>query len=114
MKCPRVKDMGNYFAAKLASVVRSPFLNGTNPENAQGGTEVSNLGPLQTLTLLGSFILALVSAAGAVMLAWEIWEFAQAIKRNDTNAKSDALKGIIAGSIMFFAAGILSFLGFKI
>lgn len=111
---PECENMGNLFVAKLVSVTRSPFLDGTVPENVAGETNVNDLAPVKTIRLLSSLMLAIVSAYGVFVIIKNIMDLGPAIEQKDTASIGSAVKGIIGGAIMAFAGGILSFLGFTV
>lgn len=57
---------------------------------------------------LSSFVVGIIAAAGAVVLAQGIWDFASAYRSHDSGTQSQAIRGIIAGLIMMSASAVIS------
>jgi hypothetical protein len=60
---------------------------------------------------LKTFVVNIITAAGSIVLAWGVFEFASAYQSRDTAQQTDSLKKVIAGIIMVFGSQIINSLG---
>ncbi|MCD8336108.1 MAG: hypothetical protein LUD18_02335 [Lachnospiraceae bacterium] len=60
---------------------------------------------------LSSFVLSIIQAAGVIVTAWGVFEFANGYQSHDGTQQTSALKRIIAGLIMVGAGTLMSMLG---
>ncbi len=60
---------------------------------------------------LSSFVLSIIQAAGVIITAWGIFEFANGYQSHDGTQQTTGLKRVIAGLIMFGAGSLMSLLG---
>ncbi|MCC8102236.1 MAG: hypothetical protein LIP11_08245 [Clostridiales bacterium] len=63
---------------------------------------------------LNSFVLSIIQAAGVIVTAWGIFEFANGYQSHDGTQQTSALKRIIAGLIMVGAGTLMSMLGVSV
>ena len=66
----------------------------------------------QPLENLKTLVIAVIGAAGVIILAKNVMEFAQAYQQQDSSTMNSALKGIVAGVMMAGISTVLTFLGF--
>ena len=59
---------------------------------------------------LYSIVTTIITAAGAIVLAWGVFEFASAYQSRDTAQQTDSLKKVVAGILMCLAPTIISLL----
>ena len=52
-----------------------------------------------------------MTAAGAIVLAWGIFEFAAAYQHHDTSCRTSALKKVISGILMILGELVFQMLG---
>ena len=64
----------------------------------------------QKLGSLNELVLGIVTAAGVIVLAWGIFEFATAYQSHDTSQQTMSLKKVVSGIIMVAAPQIVSLL----
>ena len=64
----------------------------------------------QKLSSLNELVLGIVTAAGVIVLAWGIFEFATAYQSRDTAQQTDSLKKVVSGIIMVAAPQIINLL----
>lgn len=60
---------------------------------------------------LSTFVLSIIQAAGVIVTAWGVFEFANGYQSHDGTQQTSALKRIIAGLIMVGAGTLMSMLG---
>ncbi len=93
-----------------------------------GATMAANMLPLQVFAAAGgaggtsaitqplenlkTLVIAIIGAAGVIILAKNVMEFAQAYQQQDSSTMNSALKGIVAGIMMAGISTVLTFLGF--
>lgn len=56
------------------------------------------------------YALTIITAAGAIVLAWGVFEFASAYQSRDTAQQTDSLKKVVAGILMCLAPTIINLL----
>lgn len=78
------------------------------PVNVYAAPGASYLTPLNNLKTI---FIAVVGAAGAVVLLWGIVRFGMAFQKHDQNAEYGGIYTIAAGAIMVGASAILTALG---
>ena len=59
---------------------------------------------------LYTLVLGIITAAGVIVLAWGIFEFASAYQSRDTAQQTDSLKKVVSGIIMVAAPTIIGLL----
>ncbi len=59
---------------------------------------------------LYTLVLGIITAAGVIVLAWGIFEFASAYQSRDTAQQTDSLKKVVSGIIMVAAPTIIGML----
>ena len=64
----------------------------------------------QKLGSLNDLVLGIVTAAGVIVLAWGIFEFATAYQSHDTSQQTMSLKKVVSGIIMVTAPQIINLL----
>ena len=64
----------------------------------------------QKLGSLNELVLGIVTAAGVIVLAWGIFEFATAYQSHDTSQQTMSLKKVVSGIIMVAAPQIIALL----
>lgn len=62
------------------------------------------------INALNELVLGIITAAGVIVLAWGIFEFASAYQSHDTAQQTASLKKVISGIIMVFASQIIDML----
>ena len=75
------------------------------PMNAFAAAQVQ--GKINTLY---SIVTTIITAAGAIVLAWGVFEFASAYQSRDTAQQTDSLKKVVAGILMCLAPTIINLL----
>lgn len=63
------------------------------------------------INTLSSFVLSIIQAAGVIVTAWGVFEFANGYQSHDGTQQTTGLKRIIAGLIMVGAGTLMSMLG---
>ena len=64
----------------------------------------------QKINALNEIVLSIVTAAGVIVLAWGIFEFASAYQSHDTAQQTMSLKKVISGILMVGAQTIINLL----
>lgn len=59
---------------------------------------------------LNEIVLSIVTAAGVIVLAWGIFEFATAYQSHDTSQQTMSLKKVVSGILMVGAPTIINLL----
>ena len=67
---------------------------------------VADNGQVQHVTI----VTTIITAAGAIVLAWGVFEFASAYQSRDTAQQTDSLKKVVAGILMCLAPTIINLL----
>lgn len=62
------------------------------------------------INALNEIVLSIVTAAGVIVLAWGIFEFATAYQSHDTSQQTKSLKKVISGILMVGAPTIINLL----
>lgn len=62
------------------------------------------------INALNEIVLSIVTAAGVIVLAWGIFEFATAYQSHDTSQQTMSLKKVISGILMVGAPTIINLL----
>lgn len=57
-----------------------------------------------------TLVVGIVAAAGAIVLAWGIFEFATAYQSHDSSTQTQALKKVVSGIIMCAASSLITLL----
>ena len=63
------------------------------------------------LNLIWNLVIGIMTAAGAIVLAWGIFEFAAAYQHHDTSGRTSALKKVISGILMILGELVFQMLG---
>lgn len=90
-----------YLRAAVLTVVLSILAAGTASATS---VVTAKLGSLNDL------VLGIVTAAGVIVLAWGIFEFATAYQSHDTSQQTMSLKKVVSGIIMVAAPQIIALL----
>lgn len=59
---------------------------------------------------LYGLVVDIIKAAGAIVVAWGVFEFASAYQSHDTSQQTASLKKIISGVLMVFASTVIGLL----
>ena len=62
------------------------------------------------INALNEIVLSIVTAAGVIVLAWGIFEFATAYQSHDTSQQTMSLKKVVSGILMVGAPTIINLL----
>ena len=89
------------FRAVMLTLTMSVLAAGTA---AASSVVTAKLGSLTDL------VLGIVTAAGVIVLAWGIFEFATAYQSHDTSQQTMSLKKVVSGIIMVAAPQIIALL----
>ena len=92
------------FVPALSGAIMGVMLMSTTCFAAGGTSAVTQ--PLENLKTL------VIAVIGAIILAKNVMEFAQAYQQQDSSTMNSALKGVVAGIIMAGISTVLTFLGF--
>ena len=65
---------------------------------------VSRINSLQTL------VMGIITAAGAIVLAWGVFDFAAGYQAHDTSQQTQSLKKVVAGILMLLAQSVVNML----
>jgi hypothetical protein len=63
------------------------------------------------LNLIWNLVMGIMTAAGAIVLAWGIFEFASSYQHHDTSGRTSALKKVISGILMILGELVFQMLG---
>ena len=74
------------------------------------GTAAASSVVTAKLGSLNDLVLGIVTAAGVIVLAWGIFEFATAYQSHDTSQQTMSLKKVVSGIIMVAAPQIIALL----
>ena len=74
------------------------------------GTAAASSVVTAKLGSLNDLVLGIVTAAGVIVLAWVIFEFATAYQSHDTSQQTMSLKKVVSGIIMVAAPQIIALL----
>ncbi len=89
----------------LRAIAAAPAVAMMITRNAGASSVVSQINSLS------SFVLSIIQAAGVIITAWGIFEFANGYQSHDGTQQTTGLKRVIAGLIMFGAGSLMSLLG---
>ncbi len=89
----------------VRGMAAAPFVVMTICTNAQASEVISQINSLS------SFVLDIIKAAGVMVTAWGVFEFANGYQSHDGTQQTSGLKRIISGLIMFGASTLMSMLG---
>ena len=59
---------------------------------------------------LQSLVMGIITAAGAIVLAWGVFDFAAGYQAHDTSQQTQSLKKVVAGILMLLAQSIVDML----
>ena len=91
-----------YICASTKAICRWPR-DGSIPMTAFATSEVvSRINSLQTL------VMGIITAAGAIVLAWGVFDFAAGYQAHDTSQQTQSLKKVISGILMCGASTVIS------
>ncbi len=65
---------------------------------------VTRINSLQTL------VMGIITAAGAIVLAWGVFDFAAGYQAHDTSQQTQSLKKVVAGILMLLAQSVVNML----
>lgn len=94
---------GSWGAMVTALVTMTLLL--MTPMNAFAAAQVQG-----KINNLYSIVTTIITAAGAIVLAWGVFEFASAYQSRDTAQQTDSLKKVVAGILMCLAPTIINLL----
>ena len=60
------------------------------------------------ITSLYSLVLGIIKAAGAIVLAWGVFEFAAGYQSHDSSQQTQSLKKVISGILMCGASTVIA------
>ena len=60
------------------------------------------------ITKLYNLVLGIIKAAGAIVLAWGVFEFAAGYQSHDSSQQTQSLKKVISGILMCGASTVIS------
>ena len=63
------------------------------------------------LNLIWNLVMGIMTAAGAIVLAWGIFEFASSYQHHDTSGRTSTLKKVISGILMILGELVFQMLG---
>lgn len=89
----------------LMTVLVTMALLAMIPMNAFAAAQVQG-----KINNLYSIVTTIITAAGAIVLAWGVFEFASAYQSRDTAQQTDSLKKVVAGILMCLAPTIINLL----
>lgn len=89
----------------MVTVLATMALLLTTPMNAFAAAQVQG-----KINNLYSIVTTIITAAGAIVLAWGVFEFASAYQSRDTAQQTDSLKKVVAGILMCLAPTIINLL----
>ena len=102
------KNVKRKVVPAMSGAVMAVSLMSTQCFAATTGTSAGT----QPLVDLKTLVIAVIGAAGVIILAKNVMEFAQAYQQQDSSTMNSALKGIVAGVMMAGISTVLTFLGF--
>ena len=59
---------------------------------------------------LQSLVMVIITAAGAIVLAWGVFDFAAGYQAHDTSQQTQSLKKVVAGILMLLAQSVVDML----
>ena len=59
---------------------------------------------------LQSLVMGIITAAGAIVLAWGVFDFAAGYQAHDTSQQTQSLKKVVAGILMLLAQSVVDML----
>lgn len=65
---------------------------------------------IQKVNSIYTLVVGIVGAAGAIVLAWGIFEFATAYQSHDSTTQTQALKKVVSGILMCAASTLVNLL----
>ena len=89
----------------LKTVLATMTILAMIPMNAFAAAQVQG-----KINNLYSIVTTIITAAGAIVLAWGVFEFASAYQSRDTAQQTDSLKKVVAGILMCLAPTIINLL----
>jgi len=89
----------------LMTVLATMTILAMIPMNALAAAQVQG-----KINNLYSIVTTIITAAGAIVLAWGVFEFASAYQSRDTAQQTDSLKKVVAGILMCLAPTIINLL----
>ena len=95
------KDRRKHFITAAMTMLMTAYLS-MNSMAAEAVTSKINS--------LYDIVLGIITAAGVIVLAWGIFEFASAYQSRDTAQQTDSLKKVVSGIIMVAAPTIINLL----
>ena len=60
------------------------------------------------LNLIWNLVMGIMTAAGAIVLAWGVFEFAAGYQSHDSSQQTQSLKKVISGILMCGASTVIS------
>lgn len=105
MRCRKRKEDGQNRARAVLIVLCTMALLAMVPMNVFAAAQVQ-----RKINSLYSIVTTIITAAGAIVLAWGVFEFASAYQSRDTAQQTDSLKKVVAGILMCLAPTIINLL----
>ena len=99
------KEKRNINGEAMETVLATMALLLMAPMNAFAAAQVQG-----KINNLYSIVTTIITAAGAIVLAWGVFEFASAYQSRDTAQQTDSLKKVVAGILMCLAPTIINLL----
>ena len=99
------KEKRNINGEAMETVLATMALLLMAPMNAFAAAQVQG-----KINNLYSIVTTIITAAGAIVLAWGVFEFASAYQSRDTAQQTDSLKKVVAGILMCLAPIIINLL----
>ena len=62
------------------------------------------------INYLQSLVMGIITAAGAIVLAWGVFDFAAGYQAHDTSQQTQSLKKVVAGILMLLAQSVVDML----
>ena len=75
------------------------------PMSAYATSEV-----VSRINSLQSLVMGIITAAGAIVLAWGVFDFAAGYQAHDTSQQTQSLKKVVAGILMLLAQSVVDML----
>lgn len=89
--------------AAVAAIAAVLALSCTSPVLASSTSAITG-----KINNLYSLVLGIIKAAGAIVLAWGVFEFAAGYQSHDSSQQTQSLKKVISGILMCGASTVIS------
>ena len=88
---------------RLVAVAAAAVMVCANPAMATGTSAITG-----KITNLYNLVLGIIKAAGAIVLAWGVFEFAAGYQSHDSAQQTQSLKKVISGILMCGASTVIA------